>query len=99
MLSCPSYCFPQFHFPPNFPVASKLLEVDLSDTPAKAIRFIAERLKFPIATNGIALRIPDETLAKNLPCVAAFKKGGTAPFLDMKKYRLAYYRDLLAATA
>ncbi len=89
----------KFHFPPNFPVASKLLEVDLSDTPAKAIRFIAERLKFPIATNGIALRIPDETLAKNLPCVAQFKKSGTAPFLDMKKYRLAYYRDLLAATS
>lgn len=89
----------KFHFPPNFPVASKLLEVDLADTPAKAIRYIAERLKFPIATNGIALRIPDETLNKNLPCVLAFKKSGTAPFLDMKKYRLAYYKDLLAASS
>lgn len=94
-----AYMSIKFHFPPNFPVASKLLEVDLSDTPAKAIRFIAERLKFPIATNGIALRIPDETLNKNLPCVAQFKKSGTAPFLDMKKYRLAYYRELLAASS
>ncbi len=65
----------RFHFPPSFPVASKLLEVDLADTPAKAIKFVAERLKFPIATNGIALRIPDETLNKNVPCVVAFKKG------------------------
>lgn len=56
----------RFHFPPSFPVASKLLEVDLADTPAKAIKFVAERLKFPIATNGIALRIPDETLSKVL---------------------------------
>lgn len=88
----------RFHFPSTFPVASKLLEVDLADTPAKAIRFVSERLKFPIATNGIALRIPDEVLQKNLPCVIAFKKSGTAPFLDMKKYRLAHYRELLAIT-
>ena len=89
----------KFHFPPSFPVASKLLEINLSETPAKAIRSIAERLKFPIATVGIALRIPDETLSKPLACVVAFKKSGTAPFLDMKKYRLAYYRDLLSNTA
>ncbi len=30
-----AYMSIKFHFPPNFPVASKLLEVDLADTPAK----------------------------------------------------------------
>jgi hypothetical protein len=42
-----AYMSIKFHFPPNFPVASKLLEVDLADTPAKVkVLLCVEKLFF-----------------------------------------------------
>jgi hypothetical protein len=110
---------------------------------------VAERLKFPIATNGELKSSAPQTscnidngarvlralmvscvLLQALLCAFPMRRStrtwpvsppsrrcdsalcwlmrwllmlcvlqsGTAPFLDMKKYRLAYYRDLLALT-